>query len=249
MNAVPQKELPIVAQPDASSLMKIIDRAAMDPTFDVAKLEQLLAVKERWEANEARKAFVVALGNFKANPPEILKNKKVAFDGQKGRTEYDHATLDQVSLKIGTALSGHGLSHRWKVEQLDGGAIKVTCVLTHALGHSEEVSMQAGADQSGSKNNIQAIGSTVTYLQRYTLLAATGTAVKGQDNDGAGTASMDEGAAADHLAAIDAASDSESLRGAFIAAYKAAEAAKDKGAIRLFTEHKDARKKALGAKS
>ena len=36
---------------------------------------------------------------------------------------------------------------------------------------------------SGSKNSIQAVGSTVTYLQRYTLLAVTGLAAKGQDSD------------------------------------------------------------------
>jgi len=46
------------------------------------------------------------------------------------------------------------------------------------------VPMQSGPDQSGKKNNIQAIGSTTTYLQRYTLLAATGLATKEQDNDG-----------------------------------------------------------------
>jgi hypothetical protein len=60
---------------------------------------------------------------------------------------------------------------------------------------------------------------------------------------------MDEGAAADHLAAIDAAEDTESLKRAFSVAWKAAEAANDKGAMRLFTQHKDTRKKALGVKS
>src|SRR5438045_1289100 len=79
--------------PDASSLMKIIDRAAMDPSFDVAKLEQLLAVKERWEANEARKAFVAAMAAFKSQPPEILKSKAVAIPGG---ARFNHATLAAV---------------------------------------------------------------------------------------------------------------------------------------------------------
>ena len=125
---------------DASSLMLIIDRAAKDPAFDVAKLDALLKVKERWDAEEARKAFVVALSVFKADPPMLTKNKHVKF----GVTEYDHATLDQVSLVVGKALSAHGLSHRWDVEQKDG-EIKVACVLTHAEGHSERVQMQATA--------------------------------------------------------------------------------------------------------
>jgi hypothetical protein len=52
------------------------------------------------------------------------------------------------------------------------------------MGHSEENTLMAGKDDSGNKNGIQAIGSTVTYLQRYTLKAALGLAA-GADDDGA----------------------------------------------------------------
>lgn len=162
-------------------------QVAVEQGADLAKLEKLMELQERWEKNEARKAFVVALSAFKANPPELMKNKHVKFTSQKGVTEYDHATLDHVSSEIGKSLAAHGLSHRWDVEQQAGGIICVTCVLTHVLGHSERVPMQSLPDPSGGKNSIQAIGSTVTYLQRYTLLAATGVAVKGQDDDGKGS--------------------------------------------------------------
>lgn len=149
---------------------------------DVDKLSKLMDLQERWQKEEARKAFVTALNAFKANPPEIFKNKAVAF-GQ-GKASYKHATLDQVSGVIGAALSKVGISHTWNTEQLDGGTIRVTCVLTHSGGHSERTPLQASPDSSGSKNSIQAVGSTVTYLQRYTLLAATGMAVQDQDDDG-----------------------------------------------------------------
>ena len=160
---------------------------AVEQGADLAKLEKLMELQERWEKNEARKAFVAALSAFKANPPDIVKNKHVKIQHKNGPgfTEYDHATLDHVSAEIGKALAQQQMSHRWDVEQKEGGIIQVTCVLQHVMGHSERVTMQSLADQSGSKNSIQAIGSTVTYLQRYTLLAATGVAVKGQDNDGA----------------------------------------------------------------
>lgn len=164
------------------SLMRIIDRAAMDPTFDVEKLSKLLEVKERWDAAEARKAFVAAMAEFKANPPQINKNRHVSFTTNRGTTEYDHATLDHVCEVVSDALSKVGISHRWETEQTDS-LIRVTCVLTHVLGHSERTTLAAPADDSGGKNRIQAIGSAVTYLQRYTLLSATGLAVKGSDND------------------------------------------------------------------
>lgn len=155
---------------------------AVEQNADIDKLAKLMDLQERWEANQARKAYVEALNAFKVNPPTIRKDKSASF-GQ-GKAAYDYATLAQVSAVIGAALSEHRLSHRWEVEQPEGGAIRVTCVLTHEQGHSERVTMQAGADQSGSKNSIQAIGSTVTYLERYTLLAVTGLAAKGQDDDG-----------------------------------------------------------------
>ena len=175
--------IPDEIEPNANGIMQIINRAAMDPNFDVAKLSALLDVKERWDANEAKKAFIVAKAAFKEIAPGIDKNKKVGF----GKTEYKHATLDNVAMIVAPVMGQHGLSYSWETEQDESG-IKVTCVLTHVQGHSESVSLRADPDTSGSKNNIQAIGSTVTYLERYTLLAALGMATTGQDNDGAGSA-------------------------------------------------------------
>lgn len=177
----PQAPVPSVAVTPMQMLAMAIDRGA-----DVAMLERLMTLQERWEANEARKAFVAALSAFKADPPTVTKNKTVNYGEGSRKTVYDHATLDQVASVIGAALSKHGLSHRWETEQMDGGMIRVTCILQHQGGHSERVTLQATPDTSGSKNHIQAVGSTVTYLQRYTLLAATGLAAKDQDDDTGG---------------------------------------------------------------
>lgn len=181
---------------------------AIEKGTTLDQLEKLMELNERFEKNEARKAYVAALTAFKANPPTLTKTKQVRIPHKSdaGVTEYYHATLDKVSEIIGKSLSAHGISHRWEVEQKDG-AITVVCVLTHEKGHAERVQMQATADTSGSKNSIQAIGSTVTYLQRYTLLAATGLAAKGQDDDGVGAGAMDESVRLDFEAAIDAAAD------------------------------------------
>jgi hypothetical protein len=61
--------------------------------------------------------------------------------------------------------------------------VSVTCVVTHEGGHFEETTLHAGADNSGGKNSIQSIGSTITYLQRYTLKPALGLAAA-RDDDG-----------------------------------------------------------------
>ena len=183
--AVVVKEPQAVAAVAPTPMMML--QMAVQQGASVEQLERLMALQERYEANEAKKEFVAAMTKFKESPAVIEKNKTVDFTSQKGRTHYKHATLANVCDAIGPELSKVGISHRWETEQLEGGAIKVTCILTHARGHSEKVWLQASRDESGNKNNIQAVGSTVTYLQRYTLLAATGMAVADQrDDDGRG---------------------------------------------------------------
>lgn len=159
---------------------------AVEKGTDLDQLQKLMDLHERWEANNARKAFVAAKAAFKSEAPEITKNRHVGFESRRtdSRTDYDYAPLDQIAEAVSPILSKHGLSYAWETDQLDGGLIRVTCILTHVLGHSERVSLQASPDQSGNKNPIQAIGSTITYLERYTLLAALGMATKEQDNDG-----------------------------------------------------------------
>ena len=157
---------------------------ALSQGQSLEQLEKLLELQIRYEKNEARKSYHDAMARFKVSPPRIDKDRHVKYSLKTGgTTEYHHATLANVTEKINSALSAQGLSASWVTDQ-DGDKIKVTCKITHNLGHSEETSLSAAADASGSKNPIQAIGSTVSYLQRYTLLALTGLATFDMDDDG-----------------------------------------------------------------
>ncbi|HDZ36993.1 MAG TPA: hypothetical protein ENH62_01680, partial [Marinobacter sp.] len=98
-----------------------------------------------------------------------------------------YASLGNVTDVIGTELSKFGLSAKWLTAQKDTGWPEVTCVITHVQGHSESTGLSAPPDESGSKNPIQKIISTVTYLERATLLALTGLATYDQDDDGNGS--------------------------------------------------------------
>lgn len=147
-------------------------------------LEKLMALQERYEANEARKAFEAAFQAFKAEAPPIYKESSVNYETRGGgKTGYKFADLAHICEQIKPVLAKHGLSHRWDTTQTERGAV-VTCYLTHVQGHSITASLEGPLDQSGGKNPIQALGSTVSYLQRYTLLTVTGLAPRGVDNDG-----------------------------------------------------------------
>ena len=178
----------LVAQPDPVPNGPLaMALQAVKAGMSVADMRAMLDLQKDWEANEARKAYVAAMAEFKRNPPEIFKRKQVAFTTRDGdTTSYKHATLGDVTTAIINGLAQHGISHRWDTKQ-DGGRIIVTCILTHNLGHSESTSLEGAPDASGKKNGIQQVASTVTYLQRYTLLGASGLATKDEeDDDGAG---------------------------------------------------------------
>jgi len=172
-----------IATPISATPAMLLD-IAVKQGADLDKLEKLMGLQERWEANQSRKAYHEAMTAFKSNPPEIEKDKKVSY----GQTHYNHASLWNVADKINSELSKYGLSASWTTKQ-DEKTVTVTCRISHILGHYEETSLTAPPDTSGAKNSIQALGSTITYLQRYTILALTGLATGDMDNDGQGEVS------------------------------------------------------------
>lgn len=161
----------------------------------IAEVREFMQLKREYEADEARKAYVADMAQFKLNPPTIVKDKAVGYMNKDGTfTGYRHASLGNVTNAIVEGLARHGFSHRWDVKQ-EGVIAHVTCTITHRLGHSESVAMQAAKDDSGKKNAIQQVASAIAYLQRYTLLAATGLATHDQDDDGASSGEAPEPAA------------------------------------------------------
>ncbi|TDV04652.1 ERF family protein [Paraburkholderia caballeronis] len=163
-------------------------RIAVENGADLDRLEKLMQLQERWEAHEARKAFVTAMAAFKREPIEIYKRKQVGYKTKEGDfVGYKHAELSDVTDAIAPAMARHGLSFDWDIHQANG-TITVDCVVTHVLGHAKKVTMTGAPDTSGKKNLIQQAASTITYLQRYTLLAVTGMSTKDEDDDGAGGA-------------------------------------------------------------
>ncbi len=174
-----------VAVKETGSPAEMMMKAIAAPGMDLEKLEKFMDLQKKWEDNEARKAYTQAMSEFKLNPPEIEKDTHVEYKTEKGITKYNHASLGNVTAKINKALGEHGLSAAWTTEQTEG-KITVTCKITHVLGHFETTSLTAGHDSSGGKNAIQALGSTISYLQRYSLLSLTGLASREMDDDAKG---------------------------------------------------------------
>ncbi len=171
------KDLVTIDSGASNSVSKVnpmhLMQVAVESNADLDKLEKLMSLQERWEAGEAKKAFYSAMADFQMRCPDIKKLKK--------GHNYMYAPLGDIMAQIREPLFDCGLSIRFEQDHSSG--ITVTCVVTHKGGHSERTTMTGGADTSGSKNGIQAIGSTVTYLQRYTVIGALGITTADADID------------------------------------------------------------------
>ena len=223
----------LVAAAKAAPTPMILLQTAIDQGCDLDKLSKLMDLQDRWEANEARKAFNSAFAEFKSEAVQIVKNISVTDGPLKGKKYADlYAVVDAVT----PALSKHGLHHTWKLTKDDPTWIEVTCYIKHNLGHCETASMGGPPDAGGAKSAIQARASSKSYLERYTLLGITGLASSDGDKDGRDFG-MDEGDFQEHIKAIREAKDIPSLQ---IAYEKAKAASKtDKPTLAAIIKAKD----------
>jgi len=152
---------------------------AVSKDLDVEKLEKLMQLQQRYDAEKARKAFLTALTNFQYECPTIKKVRKVSF----GTTKYSFAALNDITAQIKDLMKTNGLSYRWELKD-NGDKIECYCIISHIDGHSEKTMASAEKDASGGKNTIQQRGSTITYLQRYSLISALGISTADTDTDG-----------------------------------------------------------------
>lgn len=174
MNDIVQKQQSEIAMVESSSPMAMI-QAAVSAGRGIDEISKLMDLEDRWNAREAKKAFIEAMGRFQRECP-VIKTMKTGHN-------YKYAPLGDIIAQVKGLLSDCGLSYRFEQVQ-DAAGITVTCIITHVLGHEERLSMSGNADTSGSKNAVQSIGSTVTYLRRYTLTGALGIVTADEDSDG-----------------------------------------------------------------
>ena len=129
------------------------------------------------EPYAAKKAFLAALRKAKSEFPTIIKEVSAG-------NRYQYADLHTIASQVDPVLDRHGLTYYWETGNTPEGWVTVTCILAHDDGFETHTTLVSPPDESGGKQPIQALGSAVTYLQRYTLNSALGLAVA-RDVDGA----------------------------------------------------------------
>lgn len=180
MNA---QNLPVVGPnsplPQVGATMDLVRAALATGNIDIYR--EAVGLAKELDQIAALKAFNNAMADAKAAMPTIRRNREVNSGGR--GPAYKFEDLAEIARTIDPILSECGLNYRWRVSNKPGEPINVVCVVSHRAGHFEETSLSAPPDNGPGRNVIQQIGSTVTYLQRYTLKSALGLAVS-HDDDG-----------------------------------------------------------------
>lgn len=187
------EERPIQPGGEASSILALVTFAVQNKK-SIDEITKLTELYERLMAKKAEREFFAAKGEFQKLCPPIYKTgtattvyKKRDSNEETKKTSH-FPELSEICKVINPICQQVGLSYDWEPIQ-EGAKIKLSCILSHVGGHSRRVTLEAGPDDSGGKNSIQAVGSTLSYLERYTLLAIMGIAARGMDDDGNSTTS------------------------------------------------------------
>jgi ERF superfamily len=189
--------LPPLAPPadSASAVLALIERVALDPGANAEKLERMTAMYEAFKAKEAELAYNAAKGRIlkKLANIKIVKNRSALNEidnakPQKGTHEaFKYAPLEEIDRHLRPLLSEEDMDLSYSDEPAGGSGIRIRGRLRHLPGgYYEDFFMSAPPDTTGGKSNVQAVGSTNSYLRRYVACNIFNIVVVGDDDDGSG---------------------------------------------------------------
>ena len=177
------------APASALTMMEMAMRAASDPATDVAKIKAILDMVLELRAQEAEASFNRALAKLQPGLPIIKKNGRIEILDKASKEVIQStkfAKWEDIHAAIMPILNKNGFSLSFRPSVEDGtGKIVTTGVLRHKDGHREEAAITLPHDSSGSKNAVQAVGSTLSYGQRYAAKMLLNFRTEGDDDDAA----------------------------------------------------------------
>ena len=167
---------------------------------DIERLERLMAMDERYreaqERDRQRGAVLAFRRDFAAFRGEnvIVPKTKHVERGKAG--SFNQAEYDRVCGMLSPALSKHGFGFRhdqkfttrpWVSDGVESMIpwVIVTCFLEHREGHAETLELEGPPGDLSANTPVQNMQTTASYLKRQSLLAITGTATGGEDDEGA----------------------------------------------------------------
>lgn len=193
---------------DATTFLQMIERAARDPAVDLDKMERLILMRDRMLAQEAKMAFNEALSHVQSKLPVIDRKGKIVIkdknNEERVRQSTPYALFEDINEAVKPIIAEHGFSVSFRTGSHEDGRIKVTAILKHRGGHEEETTIILPHDSTGSKNAVQAIGSSTSYGKRMTMCALLNITSRGEDDDGKASGTAPDTISEDEISALSA---------------------------------------------
>ena len=184
------------AKPTAASLGEALLAASSDPKVDAEKCRYLWELHKDVAAEEARLAYLRDFFAMADELPTIDRNGEIVIEGKGGkrgqRTPYvRYEDLHDVLKPI---LKAHNFIMQHATEaNADPSRLNCISFLRHTQGHEVRSVFPLPAETTGSKNNVQAWGSTNSYGKKYNTINLLNMNSRApQDADKNGAAPQDE---------------------------------------------------------
>lgn len=167
------------------TLIEMVQQIVASPNAkdQVEVMKELLAMKERQEDREAKRAFADALTDLQAEMPQVNKNAEIRVKGVLRSKYASIEDLDDVirplMLKYGFAFSMSEVGIKDTMREFSG-------TLLHRAGHEKTLSVHMPLDKSDFRSAVQSEGSTISYARRQLYKAHFNIIERGTDDDGSG---------------------------------------------------------------
>lgn len=168
--------------PPPSSLINVIAQAVHDPSVDVGKMQALIDMQRQVMADQAKQSFGIALHAAQREMPRVFKLGTI--DTGKGIMKF--ARWQDVDAGLRPIMERHGFALSFTSASREGGGATVTATLHHIDGHSMPSDLSLPLDTGPGRNNLQALGSTISYAKRYLAEMLFNIVRQDEDNDGNG---------------------------------------------------------------
>jgi hypothetical protein len=172
------------ATDEAAQIMNTIV-AAVERGAEVAVMERLYEMQRQIVADRRKAAYAADLVELMPALPKVSKRGVITIEN-KERTKViqstPYALWEDIHAAITPILHAHGFSLSFRISYPEG-RVGVTAVLLHKDGHQEETTVVLQYDSTGSKNNVQSGGSSISYGKRYSGCAILNINLGGEDDD------------------------------------------------------------------
>lgn len=180
------KKQKLLAGPEGSGTQTdVLIRLASDPQFPVEKLEKLIALKNHEEDRACAKEFDRNFAMMQAEFPILPRTKK-------GHVGNMYCPLEKMVQLCRPTIGKYLFSYSWDQTDVPEEPDRKLITLTiSGYGHSKKFSMKGYIENPKQSNQGRAVtnrnqelGSTDTYMHRYTFKGGFGLAEDEEDLDG-----------------------------------------------------------------